>query len=102
MAANEYGMRLWDENGLLVFDTTDYTGQYVGSITITGAPGYTPTTFTVPGVPDDSYVWVIPTYYNAEFQDYEGSALPVNRTQFQYFVGRAPAGCITRIDYGFV
>ncbi len=32
MAATDYGIRLWNAAGQLVFDTTDYSGQWVGTI----------------------------------------------------------------------
>ncbi|OAH36976.1 hypothetical protein AX777_18225 [Sphingobium yanoikuyae] len=102
MSVNDHGIRLWNEAGQIIFDTTDYSGQWVGTLTINGATGYTPIRFAVPGVPDGSYVWAVPYYYNAEYWQYEASVAAVTRTEFDYNIGRAPAGCVTMIHYGFM
>ena len=101
MAATDYGIRLWNAAGQLVFDTTDYSGQWVGTIEVVGTTGFDPIRVIVPNVPDASWVWWYLYYFNAEFQDFEGRAVADARTSFQYNVSRAPSGCTTLIHYGF-
>ena len=73
MAATDYGIRLWNAAGQLVFDTTDYSGQWVGTIELVGTTGFDPIRVIVPNVPDASWVWCNLYYFNAErFRSQDG------------------------------
>lgn len=99
MAANDWGLRIWDEAGALVFDTTDYSGRYVGSLQFIGpADGV----FTVPGKPAESELWIKVEYYNvAPDQFAQAIVVIINGNQINYNLSYLTAACVTVVHYGF-
>ncbi len=99
MAANDWGARLWDEAGTLVFDTSDYTGRYVNSLTFTG-PAHA--NYAVVGKPADSQLWIKVEYYNAT-PDQMAQAIVtiIAPATISYDLSQLPAGVVTVIHYGW-
>lgn len=99
MAANDWGIRLWDDAGTLLFDTTDYSGRYVDSLSFTGpAQG----TFTVTGRPADSGLWIKVEYYNVTPDQFSRAIVVISGSdQIEYNLINLSAGCLTIIHYGW-
>ncbi len=99
MPVNDYGIRLWDEAGTLIFDTSDYSGRYVGSLTFTGsAKG----NYAVSGKPAESQLWIKVEYYNAS-PDQMAQAIVtiIAPATISYDLSHLPSGVVTVIHYGW-
>lgn len=98
MAANDWGVRLWDAGGTLVFDTSDYSGRYVGSLQFTGpADGV----FNVADKPSESDLWIKVEYYNVAPDQFARAIVIINGNQINYNLSNLDAACVTVIHYGF-
>ncbi|MBO9724306.1 MAG: hypothetical protein J7530_08025 [Novosphingobium sp.] len=93
------GLRLFNLDGSIKFDTTSLAGRYVGTLTLTGpAQG----SFVVPGLQPGNEVWLNAQYYNLPFLSMQDALVRLSgSTTIQYNTLNLPAGSITDIHYGF-
>ncbi|WHO37884.1 hypothetical protein PMI04_015085 [Sphingobium sp. AP49] len=99
MAVNDYGIRLWDEAGALVFDTSDYSGRYVDSLTFTG-PAHA--NYIVSGKPAESQLWIKVEFYNATPVELaQAVVVIIAPATISYDLTQLPSGVVTVIHYGW-
>lgn len=99
MAANDWGARIWDAAGTLVFDTADYSGRYVDSITINGT-GYG--SVTVPDKPAASDLWIKTDFYNVSPDQIAQALVTITGpSSFSHDLQYVSPGCVTVIHYGW-
>ena len=93
------GLRIWNQAGAIVFDTTSLAGRYVGTLTLTGpAQGV----FSVPGLQAGNEVWINVQFYNLPFLNIQDALVRLrDQIVIDYNTMNLPAGSVTDIHYGF-